>query len=92
MSAGFATCERTGKSIPLSAGAFVATTSTGDWEFIAIDAYVDDEGYAIPVAKLTKSPEEFVDLIALLSTKEWFNATKFFELFRKLRSELSKQD
>ena len=38
MSNAQAKCERTGKVIPLSEGAYVASPGTGRWAFVATDA------------------------------------------------------
>jgi hypothetical protein len=82
-----ATCKRTGHSILLSDGFFVANPGTAEWSFVAIDAPESHGDYNVAVASLTKSPEAFVDWIAHLNEKTWFDAKKFADFFTRFRKE-----
>ena len=81
-----ATCERTGRKISLIEGFFVADSSTGEWSFVSIDAPEMHNDYSIPVDDIVKSPEEWVDWIAHLNEKTWFDAKKFLDFFTRFRS------
>ena len=81
-----AKCERTGNEILLSDGFFVADTATNEWSFESIDAPENSGDYNIAVSSLTKSPEAFIDWMAHLEEKTWFNANKFISFFTRLRA------
>jgi len=82
-----AACERTGHKILLSDGYFVANPSTAEWSFVSIDAPESPGDYNVAVESLTKSPEAFVDWIAHLNDKTWFDAKKFANFFSRFRKE-----
>jgi hypothetical protein len=80
MSNAQAKCERTGKVIPLSEGAYVATPGTREWEFVAADS----PEQSLPLAK---SPETLVDWVAHLNAKLWFVPKKLTDLFTRFRKQ-----
>jgi hypothetical protein len=82
-----ARCERTGKSIPLSNGYLVANASTGDWFFVCEEAEEGEYEYYFPLASMLRSPESFVDHMAHLNEKTWFDSGKFFAFFDRLRAD-----
>ena len=81
-----AKCERTGRLIPLSEGAYVAAPGTGEWAFIAADAEQPND-YAVPVARLSQSPESLVDWLAHMPEKPWFDPKKLVDFFTRLRNQ-----
>lgn len=87
MSNAQAKCERTGKVIPLSEGAYVATPGSGEWEFNALDAPERPSDYGVAVARLSQSPEELVNWMALMSEKPWFDPKKLVDFFSRLRTQ-----
>lgn len=82
-----AKCERTGADILLSDGWLVADASTGEWSFVSIDANEKAYDYHIELRELIKSPEAFVDWLAHLSEKTWFDPRKFFAFFERFREK-----
>lgn len=82
-----AKCERTGRVIPLSEGAYVATPGTGEWTFIAADAPEQPNDYAVPVERVSGSPEALVHWLALMSEKPWFDPKKLVDFFTRLRNQ-----
>lgn len=80
-----AVCERTGKTLPLTEGAFVAAPGTAEWSFISVTAPEQHGDYCIPVAAMVKSPEALVDWIAQINEKTWFDAKKFADFFTRFR-------
>ena len=87
MSNAQAKCERTGKVIPLSEGAYVATAGTGEWAFVAADAPDQQGDYSVAVASLSKSPEALVDWVAHLNEKSWFDPKKLADFFTRFRKQ-----
>ncbi len=82
-----AKCERTGKTIPISEGFFVADQTTGEWSFVGIGAPEKYGDYNVPIDDICKSPEALIDWIAHLSEKTWFDGKKFTDFFARFRKE-----
>ena len=82
-----ATCERNGQEIPIDNGFFVASTKTGVWSFISVDAPEVHSDYFIPVKDIVKSPEALVDWMAHLNEKSWFDANKLLDFFTRFRKD-----
>lgn len=82
-----AICEISGQKILLSEGFFIADPRTSEWSFVCKNAPEIFAEYWIPVTELIKSPEAFVDWIAHLNEKTWFNAKKFTDFFTRLRKK-----
>lgn len=80
-----AKCERTGNVVLLTDGYFVADAEA-NWLFVCVDAPDNPGDYNIEVSSLIKSPEAFIDWMAHLREKTWFNADKFFKFFTQLRA------
>jgi len=78
--------DHSGKEIPLSDGVFVASVATSQWYFVATDEVKAEGEYAVPVSALLKSPEAFIDWMAHLQEKPWFDGASFLEFFMRLRS------
>ena len=78
-------CSRTGKEIPLIEGFFVADPSNGSWSFVQESACEIVGDYNIPVSALISTPEAFVDWMAHINEKAWFDAKKFVDFFTKFR-------
>ena len=81
-----AKCQRTGKEIELKDGFFASSGSSGNWEFVAVDA-PEQNDYSIPVDGLSKNPEAMVDWLAHMSQKSWFKPDEFFDFINKFRNE-----
>ena len=81
-------CDRSCKEIELSKGCFVCDDN-GNWFFMTPRyANAVSYGYVIPVKDFIKSAEEFVDWMAHLSEKGWFDQKKFFTFFKRIRNKL----
>ena len=85
MKSATARCERSGRELLLSDGAFVANTSSRQWYFVAADEVRAEGEYPVPVSALLKSPETFIDWMAHLQEKPWFDGPSFLEFFSRLR-------
>lgn len=90
MSLLFAVCERTGKTIPLAQGILGASEVTGVWYFACQDIKPPNGEYHTSLEKLTRSPADFVDWMAHLKSKTWFDADKFMDFFIRLRGASSR--
>ena len=82
-----AKCERKGEDVPLGNGFLVASTETGVWSFVSLDAPEVHGDYSIPVKDIVKSPEALVDWMAHLNEKSWFDANKLFDFFTRFRKD-----
>lgn len=80
-----AKCERTGRRIPVSDGTYVVNVRSGEWSFICNEAPDKEGDYLISVERFTRSPEAFVDWIAHLNGKPWFDAKKFADFMTRFR-------
>ena len=80
-----AKCDRTNSKTIMADGFFVAEPSTGEWLFVCKDAPDLPGDYCIKVADIFKSPAAFVDWIAHLNEKTWFDPNKFADFFTRLR-------
>jgi hypothetical protein len=82
-----AKCDRTKEDIKLANGFFVANPKTGEWYFLGPNAQESQDDYSVAVVELLSGPEKFVDWMAHLNEKTWFQPDKFFDFFDRLRSE-----
>ena len=82
-----AKCERTGNIIPIEDGFFVASPSTGEWQFVSVNAPEELGDYNVAVTRLIRSPAALVDWLAHLDEKTWFKPDLFFTFFTRLRKE-----
>lgn len=82
-----AKCSTTGQEILLNKGYFVAVIETGEWKFISNEAPETSGLYQVRIADIIKSPQAFVDWMAHLYEKSWFNADKFFRFLTTFRAE-----
>jgi hypothetical protein len=87
MTAKMAKCESTGKEIVLAEGYLVTDVSTGEWTFMSINAPDRSFDYSVRLRDLVKSPEAFVDWLAHLNEKTWFDSGKVFAFFTRLRHD-----
>lgn len=81
-----AKCERTGATVELSKGFFVADALTGEWIFTSGNSEQTSD-YAVLVGEIVRSPEAFVDWMAHLSEKTWFKPDRFFAFMERFRRE-----
>lgn len=83
-----AKCERTGKTIPISEGFFVATPSTGEWSFICADAPEELGDYPVKVEEFCKTSSTIFEWIEDLERLTWFKAEKLYDFCDRFRFDI----
>jgi len=78
-------CEKTGEKIRFVDGFLICNTNTGEWQFVCAEAEQNPAEYYIPVKEMLSSDWEFIDWMAHISEKTWFDPQKWFDFFRRLR-------
>lgn len=82
-------CNFTKKKILLQDALLAADATNGEW-FVCCQTEADKKQengfYVLKFSLLIKTPEEFIDSMALLNRKPWFDPQKFFNFFSKVRA------
>lgn len=80
-------CENSGNEIDISEGFLTANQYTGQWKFTYDQNPEEQNNYYIYIGEIIESPEAFVDFLAHLRQKPWFNPDDFFDFILRFKQQ-----